>query len=98
MSDPYQNKPKLQSEANQWHEMSFQISVDQPVDWQNVDLRKWASLVGKYTAALLAKSTETKDNEYETVRALFLNVKVDRVTFVDDEGLHNMIDEFGDDE
>jgi hypothetical protein len=98
MSDPYGNKPQTQSDANDWHELSFQISIDQPVDWDEVDLRKWAHSVAKYTALMMAKSTLGEVDEPELIKTLIMGIKVARVSFVTDDELHSMIDEFGDDE
>lgn len=97
-SNPYGNKPSLDSEPNQWHELSFQISIDQAVNWDNVDLRKWAQQVARYTALLMAKSTLNGVETPEVIKTLIMGIKVDRVSFIDDAGLHNMIDEFGDDD
>ncbi len=96
MSDPYGNKPSAESEANQWHEMSFQISIDQSVDWDKVDLRKWVHTVARYTALVMAKSTvESEDIEDpEVIKTLIMATKVSRISFVTDDELHNMIDEF----
>lgn len=100
MSDPYQNKPKTLSEANDWHELSFQISIDEPVDWDKVDLRKWAHNVAKYTALVLAKSTVDTDaidpENQESIKTLIMAIRASRVTFLDDATLHKMIEEFGD--
>ena len=96
MSDPYSNKPSLISEPNQWHELSFQISVDASVDWDNVDLRQWARTVARYTALMMAESHMSEDEQAEAavLKTLIMNVKVDRISFVDDEGLHKLIDKF----
>ena len=99
MSNPYGNKPSTSSDANQWHELSFQISIDQEVDWSKVDLRKWAQNVARYTALIMAKSTiDEPEENAEVIKTLIMGVKVDRISFVDDEGLHSMIDEFGEDD
>lgn len=93
MSDPYGNKPDVKSDPNIWHELSFQISVDVEVDWDKVDLRKWAQNVAKYTALMMAKSTVEETDDPEVIKTLIMGVKVARISFVDDEGLHNMIDQ-----
>lgn len=98
MSDPYGDKPSLLSEANQWHELSFHISIDQAVDWDKVDLRKWAQSIAKYTALLMAKTTVDEDDEPDVIKTLIMGVKAARISFVTDDELHNMIDEFGEDE
>lgn len=98
MSDPYGNKPQTQSDANDWHELSFQISIDVPVDWDNINLRKWAHSVARYTALMMAKSTLGEVDEPEHIKTLIMGIKVARVSFVTDDELHSMIDEFGDDE
>ncbi len=98
MSDPYGHKPTMNSEPNQWHELSFQISIDQGVDWDKVDLRKWAQNVARYTALLMAKSTIETADDPEVIKTLIMGVKVDRISFVTDDELHSMIDEFGEDE
>lgn len=96
MSDPYSNKPSSVSDPSQWHEISFQISVDAPVDWEKVDLRKWAHTVARYTALAMAESHLSEDEQkaMEVVKTLLMNVKVERVSFINDEALHNLIDEF----
>lgn len=92
---PYNNKPRIRSEPNEWHELSFQISIDQPCDWDNVDLRKWSHMVAKYTALMMAVSTDEVDEDAgETIKTLVQGVKVDRIKLVSDESLHEMIDEF----
>lgn len=100
MSDPYGNKPNLNSEPNQWHELSFQISIDREVNWDEVDLRKWAQNVARYTALLMAKSASDIDDgeDPEVIKTLIMGAKVDRISFVTDDDLHTLIDEFGDDE
>lgn len=98
MSDPYGNKPDLNSDPNVWHELSFQISVDVEVDWEKVDLRKWAQNVARYTALLMAKSTVEETEDPEVIKTLIMGVKASRISFVTDDDLHSMIDEFGDDE
>lgn len=100
MSDPYGRKPRTISEPNEWHEITFQISVDCPVDWDNVDLRKWGQTVAKYTALMMAEShlSEEEVKKLGVLKTLLLNLKVARVKFVDDNSLHTMIDEFGDEE
>lgn len=95
MSDPYGNKPSLISDPNQWHELSFQISIDRSVDWDGVDLRKWAQNIAKYTALVMAKTMADDTDEQEVIKTLVMGVKVDRISFVRDADLHNMIDEFG---
>lgn len=96
MSDPYGAKPSSNSEPNQWHELSFQISIDQEIDWDNVDLRKWAHTVARFTALLMAKSTIDSEEleDPEVIKTLIMAVKVNRISFVTDDELHNMIDEF----
>lgn len=96
MSDAYSNKPSLISDPSTWHEISFQISVDVPVDWDKIDLRKWSHTVARYTALRMAEShlSEEEQAQAEVVKTLLMNVKVDRISFVDDKGLHNLIDEF----
>lgn len=98
MSNPYGRKPSTVSDPNTWHEMSFQISIDQEVDWDEVDLRKWAHTVARFTALLMAKSTLDVDEmqDAEVIKTLIMGVKVDRISFITDDGLHNLIDEFGD--
>lgn len=95
-SDPYQNKPQLVSKPDEWHEMAFQISVDVPVDWAEFDLKKWATYVARFTALMMAKTTiDTEELEDPTtVQTLLMDLRVDRVKFVSDDGLHEMIDKF----
>lgn len=93
MTDPYENKPRTLSEPDEWHEISFQISVDHPVDWDKYDLKKWSALVAKYTAMLMAETTEDSDSDAK-VKACIREVKVDRIRLVSDDSLHQMIDEF----
>lgn len=93
MTDPYTNKPRTQSEPDEWHELSFQISVDCPVDWDGVDLRRWSQAVAKYTALMMAESTEFAETQ-DTLKTLIMNVKVDRLKLVADDELYKMIDEF----
>lgn len=98
-SNPYGDKPSLISDANQWHELSFQISIDRTVDWDKVDLRKWVTSVAKFTALLMAKSMITDDDideDTEVIKTLIMAVKASRISFVTDDELHSMIDEFGD--
>lgn len=99
MSDPYQNKPRTLSEPNEWHEMTFQISIDQSINWDNVDLRRWAHSVAKYTSLMLAKSDNPdleSEDAIETIKTLIMGIRVDRVSLVNDESLYRMIDEFED--
>jgi hypothetical protein len=96
--DPYRNKPNMISDPNTWHEMSFQISIDESVDWDKFDLRTWAHAVAKYTALVMAKTT-LDEGELETpevIKTLIMGIKASRISFVTDDDLHNMIDEFGD--
>lgn len=94
--DPYANKPSTVSDANAWHQLSFQISIDQEVDWDNVDLKKWAHTVARFTALLMAKSTLNVEEleDPEVIKTLIMGIEVSRVSFITDDGLHNMIDEF----
>lgn len=96
--DPYRNKPNLISEPNEWHEMVFQISIDESIDWSQFDLRKWAHAVAKYTALVMAKTTlDAEELESpEVIKTLIMGIKASRISFVTDNELHNMIDEFGD--
>lgn len=97
MSDtPYGRKPNTVSEPNEWHQLSFKISIDQAVDWDEVDLRKWAQTVAKYTALLMAKSTLDADEftDVDVIKTLILGVKAERVKFVTDTELHNLIDDY----
>lgn len=100
MSSPYGRKPKAQSDPNQWHEISFMISIDYPVDWDNIDLRKWAQTVSRFTALLMGKSALSAEEleEVETIKAYMMSVKVSRVSLATDDELHSMIDGFGDDD
>ncbi len=96
MTDPYVNKPQIVSEPNDWHELTFQISIDQAVDWDDFDLKKWAHTVARYTALVMAKTTvDTAELEDpEVIKTLIMGIKVDRVRFVTDDGLHELIDNF----
>lgn len=96
MADPYGNKPDVKSEANAWHELSFQISIDQDVDWDEVDLRKWAHTVARFTALVMAKSTLDVDalEDPEVIKTLIMGIKVSRLSLVTDSELHDLIDEF----
>ncbi len=99
MSNPYGDKPDLNSEPNQWHELSFQISIDRAIDWDKVDLKRWVQNVAKFTAMVMAKTTiEDDEDDPEVIKTLIMAVKAARISFVTDDELHNMIDEFGDDE
>lgn len=92
---PYGNKPKAQSEANSWHEFRFKISIDRAVDWDKVDLRRWAQHVARYTAIHMAASDKTEEIAADdVVRTLLMNLSVSRITMATDEELHNLIDEF----
>lgn len=98
MSNVYGNKPSSISEPSQWHEISFQISIDRPVDWDEVDMRKWAHTVARFTALVMARSleddsAEDEDSE-EVIKTLLLGLKVDRINLVTDDALHGIIDEF----
>lgn len=95
--DPYRHKPEAFSDPNTWHELSFQISIDEAVNWDDFDLRKWAHAVAKYTALVMAKTTldDQELEEPELIKTLIMGIRVSRISFVDDELLHNMIDEFG---
>ena len=99
MSDPYGDKPKAISEPNQWHEFKFEISLDHEVDWDKVDLKKWAHNVARYTALLMGKSTLSNEEfkEVETIKTYLMNLTVSRIHLATDAELHNMIDSFGDD-
>lgn len=95
---PYSDKPSVVSEPNDWHEISFQISVDTEVDWDKLDLRQWAHTVARFTALRMAETTldDTDDEEMEKklVKTLLMGIRVERIKFVDDEGLHDLIDSF----
>ncbi len=93
MSSTYGNKPSGLSEPSEWHEISFQISIDRPVDWDEVDMRKWAHVVARYTALTMAKTLEDEDDK-EIIKTLLLGLKVDRINLVTDDALHGIIDEF----
>lgn len=99
MSSTYGNKPSSISDPSQWHEISFQISIDRPVDWDEVDMRKWAHVVARYTALTMARSLESDDekeddDEEEIIKTLLLGLRVDRINLVTDDALHGIIDEF----
>ena len=97
MSNPYGRKPDSNSAASEWHELSFQLSIDKPVDWDNVDLRKWSHTVARFTALMMSKSLEEnegQDGEDDTIKTLIMGVKVHRISFVTDDELHDMIDKF----
>lgn len=88
-------KPET-SEANQWHEFSFKLSIDRDVDWENFDLTRWSRTVARFTAHLMAKTDENlSEDEVTLVRASLINVAVHQVDLVSDDELHGMIDEFG---
>lgn len=95
-SDIYGKKPQSNSDANTWHELSFLISIDQPVDWDEVDLRKWAHTVARFTALIMAKSTMNAEEmeDPEVIKTLIMDIRAKRISFVTDDELHNMIDEF----
>jgi hypothetical protein len=93
-NEPYSKKPSSVSESSQWHEMSFQISVDHPVDWDEFDLRKWAHTVAAYTARLMCQDLPD-DSKIET---LLMGVSVHKISFVTDGTLHQIIDEFGEED
>ncbi len=99
MSDPYARRPSSVSEAHQWHEIKFNISIDHKVDWDEVDLRKWAHNVARYTALMMGKSTITKEEfeEIETIKTYLLNLEVSRISLATDDELHSLIDSFEDD-
>lgn len=101
MSDPYQRKPNTISEPNEWHEFSFQVSIDRPVNWDNVDLRKWGRTVARFSALLMAESYKSEDfpeADKDLIKALLMNLKVSRISLATDEELHSLIDSFGDDD
>ncbi len=99
-SKPYGRKPKATSDPNQWHEIKFMISIDHPVDWDNIDLRKWAHNVARYTALVMGKSalSEEELDDIETIKTYLMNLSVSRVSLATDDELHNLIDSFGDDD
>ena len=96
MSNPYGGKPDTNSEASEWHELSFQLSIDKPVDWDNVDLRKWSHTVARFTALMMARSTEENEDmeSSDVIKTLIMGVRVKRISFVTDDELHDMIDKF----
>lgn len=100
MSSAYGRKPQAPSEANQWHEIKFMISIDHPVDWDNIDLRKWAQTVSRFTALVMGKSSLSEEEleQVETIKAYLMNLRVSRVALATDDELHSMIDGFGDDD
>lgn len=95
-SDPYAHKPNQLSEPNEWHELGFQLSIDRAVDWEKFDLRKWAHVIAKYTALVMAKTLiDTEELEDpETIKTLIMGIHVDRIKFVTDDNLHDLIDKF----
>lgn len=98
-NSPYNNKPNSISQPNDWHELSFQISIDHGVDWDEVDLRKWAQTVARFTALVMAKTTVDEEliaEDPEIIKTLIMGIKVKRISFVTDNELHHLIDEFGD--
>lgn len=98
MTDPYSKKPKLISAPNDWHEISFQISIDRACDWDKVDLQRWASTVGKLTTLMMAQTMEeTDENAGTLIKTLLLNLQVDRLKFVTDDLLHELIDDDSED-
>lgn len=94
MSEPYGEFPDALSEANDWHKFTFMISIDQPVDWNKVDLRRWAQMMAKYTAIIMGSAglTEEEIRDLESIKTLMMDVKVSRVTLATDDQLHNLID------
>lgn len=96
MTDPYANKPRQLSEPNEWHTLSFDISVDCPVNWDEVDLRRWAHSVAKYTALAMAESTDFAKETEEVLKTLIKNIKVERIKLFSDDELYNLLDEFDD--
>lgn len=95
--NPYDNKPDLVSDPDTWHTITFNISVDVPVDWSKLDLRQWSHTVGKYTALRMAETTQDVMDEHQAqglIKTLLMGIKVERVKLVDDDELHTMIDEF----
>lgn len=100
MSDPYGRKPRTESDPHEWHEFKFRMSIDKPVDWDNVDLRRWAQTISKYTALVMGKSglSEEELASTEMIKATLMDLRVSRITLVTDDELHDMIDNFGDDE
>jgi len=94
VTSPYGNKPSGVVPADEWHNISFNISVDVPVDWDKVDLRQWVHTVAKYTALRMAETTTTAEEQEDIIKTLILGVKVENVGFVQDDALHAMIDEF----
>ncbi len=95
MNNPYGGKPDSISEPSEWHELSFQLSIDKSVDWDNVDLRKWSHTVARFTALMMSKSIEeNEDEDSDLIKTLIMGVKVKRISFVTDDELHNMIDDF----
>ncbi len=94
MSNPYGKKPDSISAPSEWHELSFQLSIDKPVDWDNVDLRKWSHTVARFTALMMSKSLEENEEDSDVIKTLIMGVKVNRISFVTDDELHDLIDKF----
>ncbi len=84
---------------DQWHEFKFMISIDHPVDWDNVDLRKWAQTVSRFTALVMGKSSFSEEEleTMDTIKAYTMDIQVSRVSLATDDELHSMIDSVGDD-
>ncbi len=93
-SDPYVNKPDSVSDAGQWHEISFRISIDRPCDWDKVNLREWAQTVGKLTTLRMAETIpESKTDKGGLIKTFLTDIQVEALYFVTDTLLHELIDD-----
>lgn len=83
------------SEPNDWTDWSFQLSVDEPVDWTKFDLVKWQRNVAQYTALLMARTVD-KDREVDAdhpIRAVIMGAKVFPIKYATDAALNKLLDE-----
>lgn len=89
-----------QSDADDWHRVTFDISIDKDVEWDDFDLKKWSHNLARFTAFMMAKTTMTPEEleHPENIRTLIMGTKIYRVEFATDKRLHQLIDDTDDSE
>lgn len=90
------DKPETASDAHEWHEFTFRLSIDRDVDWDDFDIVMWSKAVARYTAQLMAKTDpEITAEQLTVVRASLIDVEINKLQLVTDDDLNKMIDTFG---
>lgn len=85
-----EQKPDSLSVPGEWHEFTFRISVDAPVDWNKFSEYGWAATIGKYTAWKMAMTglTDEEIKNAGEISSLIMSLKIERVeSFVTDADL-----------